>query len=134
MSENIDIDYNFSVDNDLKTFHYNSISTTFKVNNFVTKFNFVEENNKYVDTNTLSNVTTYNFAEDNFISFKTRRNRKINLTEYYDLIYEYKKDCLVAGLKYRKTYYEDRELKPKEDLLFTITLIPLTTYEHNFDR
>jgi len=134
LSENIFIDYNFSVDNDLTTFHYNSISTTFKVNNFVTKFNFVEENNKYVDTNTLSNVTTYNFAEDNFITFKTRRNRKINLTEYYDLIYEYKKDCLVAGLKYRKTYYEDRELKPKEDLLFTITLIPLTTYEHNFDR
>ena len=39
-----------------------------------------------------------------------------------------------AGVKYKKTYYEDRELKPKEDLLFTITLIPLTTYEHNFDR
>jgi LPS-assembly protein len=50
------------------------------------------------------------------------------------LIYEYKNDCLVAGIKFRKTYYEDRELKPKEDLLFTLTLVPLTTYEHKADN
>ena len=65
------------------------------------------------------------------IKFKTRRNRKINLTEYYDLVYEYKNDCLTAGIKYKKTYYQDRDIKPNEDLLFTITLFPLTTYEHN---
>ena len=63
------------------------------------------------------------------LTFKTRRNRKINLTEYYDLVYEYKNDCLTAGIKYNKTYYQDRDLKPKEDLFFTITLFPLTTYE-----
>ena len=26
---------------------------------------------------------------------------KIDLTEYYDLIYEYKNDCLIAGIKYK---------------------------------
>ena len=45
------------------------------------------------------------------------------------MVYEYKNDCLTAGIKYKKTYYEDRDLKPTEDLLFTITLFPLTTYE-----
>ena len=25
--------------------------------------------------------------------------RKINLTEYYDLVYEYQNDCLIAGIK-----------------------------------
>ena len=65
--------------------------------------------------------------------FKTRRNRKINLTEYYDLVYEYKNDCLTAGIKYKKSYYEDRDLKPNEDLFFTITLFPLTTYEYDAD-
>ena len=69
-----------------------------------------------------------------FLTFKTRRNRKINLTEYYDLVYEYKNDCLTAGIKYKKTYYQDRDLKPKEDLFFTITLFPLTTYEHDADE
>ena len=63
------------------------------------------------NTNTLENSTTYKFDEKSFI-FKSRRNRKLNLTEFYDLVYEYKNDCLTAGIKYRKTYYEDRELKP----------------------
>ena len=45
--------------------------------------------------------------------------------------YEYKIDCLTAGIKYKKSYYSDRDIKPHENLLFTITLIPLTTYEHN---
>ena len=68
------------------------------------------------------------------MSFKTRRNRKLNLTEYYDLVYEYKNDCLTAGIKFKKTFYEDRELLPSEDLFFSVTLIPLTTYEKEGNR
>ena len=132
-SENFSVDYNFAVDNNFKKTPYNSIKTRFSINNFVTEFNFVEENSPTTDTNTLSNTTSFLFNDNNSFSFETRRNRKINLTEYYDLVYEYKNDCLVAGVKFRKTYYEDRELKPKEDLLLTLTLIPLTTYEHRAD-
>ena len=72
--------------------------------------------------------------EKNSLIFKTRRNRKISLTEYYDLVYEYQNDCLTAGIKYRKTYYQDRDLKPKEDLFFTITLFPLTTLDQKIDQ
>ena len=54
----------------------------------------------------MENKTTFNFDEKNFITFKTRENKEIDLTEYYDLIYEYKNDCLVAGIKYNKTYYK----------------------------
>ena len=85
------------------------------------------------DNNILTNSTSYNLFDSNFITFNTRRNRKINLTEYYDLVYEYKNDCLRAGIKYKKTYYEDRDLKPSENLMFTLTLFPLTHYEHNAD-
>ena len=38
---------------------------------------------------------------------------------------------MTAGIKYKKSYYSDRDIKPNENLLFTITLFPLTTYEHN---
>ena len=82
----------------------------------------------------MSNTTSYLFNNNNSFSFKTRRNRKINLTEYYDLIYEYKNDCLTAGLKYQKTYYEDRDFKPSENLLFSITLIPLTSIEQKVSQ
>ena len=84
------------------------------------------------DANVLESSFSYNFNENNFLTFKTRRNRKINLTEYYDLVYEYKNDCLIAGVKYKKTYYEDRDLKPAENLFFTLSLIPLTSYEQKF--
>ena len=69
--------------------------------------------------------------DTNYFTFNTRRNRETDLTEYYDLVYEYKNDCLTAGIKYRKTYYDDRDVKPEENLLFTVTLFPLTTFEQN---
>ena len=73
----------------------------------------------------------YNLGGLNSLQFKTRRNRKINLTEYYDLVYQYKNDCLTAGIKYKKTYYSNGDIRPDQKLLFTITLFPLTTYEHD---
>ena len=47
------------------------------------------------------------------------------------ILYMSTKNCLTAGIKYKKSYYEDRDLKPTENLLFTISLFPLTTYEHD---
>ena len=69
----------------------------------------------------------FNFNEDNSLSFKTRRNNTINLTEYYDLLYEYKNDCLIAGIKYKKNYYSDSDLKPEEELLFTLSIVPFSS-------
>ena len=77
----------------------------------------------------LDTSTSLNFDDQNFVYFRTRKNREIDLTEYYDLIYEYKNDCLVAGLKYKKTYYNDRDLEPSEDFMLSITLIPITSIE-----
>ena len=84
--------------------------------------------------NFIENDTYFKFNENNYLTFKTRRNKKLNLTEYYDLVYEYKNDCLTAGIKYKKTYYEDRDLKPSENIFFTISLIPLTNYEQKIER
>ena len=132
-SENIEIGYNFSLDNDLNTLEYNNIDTTISLNNIVTKFNFIEENGERGDSNIVGGSIAYNLDDKNFFSFETRRNRKLNLTEFYDLVYEYKNDCLTAGIKYKKTYYSDGDLRPTQNLLFTVTLFPLTTYEYDAD-
>jgi LPS-assembly protein len=129
-SNNIEVGYNFSLDNNYKTFEYNDLNATFSVNNFITKFNFIEENGEIGDTNTLASSFEYNFDKKNSFRFQTRRNRKLSLTEYYDLVYEYKNDCLTAGIKYKKSYYADGDLQPSENLLFTISLFPLTSYEY----
>ena len=133
ISENLNLNYRFALDNNLDEIKYNDIGATFSLNNFVTTFNFIEEKDEMGDQNLIENSTIYKFDDQNQITFNTRRNRKINLTEFYDLVYEYKNDCLVAGIKYKKTYYEDRDLKPVEDLLFTVTLFPLTTFEQKVD-
>jgi LPS-assembly protein len=134
ISNFLDIGYNFSINNDLDQIDYNALALNVSVNNFVTKFNFIEENNIMGDASSIENTTSYSLDEKNFLTFKTRRNKKINLTEYYDLIYEYKNDCLTAGIKYKKTYYEDRDLKPSEDLMLTLTLIPLTSIDQTISQ
>ena len=132
LNDNMTLKYEFSINNGLDEIQYNSLGTSFSKNNFVTKFNYIEENGIIGSTNILENVTTFSFDEQNHITFKTRNNRKIDLTEYYDLIYEYKNDCLVAGLKYNKTYYKDKDLEPSEDFMLSIKLIPLTGIEQKF--
>ena len=125
----VNISYDFILDNDLSTLKYNSLDTSINFKNFNTSFKFIEEDGAIGDTNTVENNTSLKFNDGNYLTFNTRRNRKIDLTEYYNLIYEYKNDCLIAGVKYNKSYYEDRDLKPSENLLFTITLTPLTSFE-----
>ena len=127
--DNINFTYDFSLDNDLKTMNSNSIETEISINNFITTFNFIEQRNEIGSTHLLSNVTEYQINDSTSLKFSTRRNKKINLTEYYNLSYEYKNDCLTAALRFNKSFYQDNDLKPSEDLFFSITLIPLTTYE-----
>ena len=134
LNENIILDYNFAINNDYNTFEYNNLSASFNINNFFTKLSFIEESGEMGSSNSLENIFEYKVDKNNFISFKTRRNRKINLTEYYDLVYEYKIDCLTAGIKYNKTYYEDRDLKPSENIYFTISLFPLTSFQQNLSQ
>ena len=102
ISENIEFNYNFSLDNDYSTFESNQIDTTFKINKFITNFSFLEQNNELGDTNVFKSSFSYNHDDTNFFTFYTRRNRRLNLTEYYDLC-NYKNDCLTAGIKYKKT-------------------------------
>ena len=127
--DNINFTYDFSLDNDLKTIDSHAIETELSINNFITSFNFIEQRNEIGSTHLLSNNTEYKINDNNFLKFSTRRNKEINLTEYYNLSYEYKNDCLTAALKFNKTFYQDKDLVPTEDLFFSITLIPLTTYE-----
>ena len=124
----VSIKYDFSLTNDLGRFENNTLELELEFNNLTTTFNYVENAGLYGNTNLIENTTKYNFNEYNSISFATRRNREIDLTEYYDLVYEYKNDCLIADIKYRKDYYKSADILPKEELFFSITIVPFYTY------
>ncbi len=130
-TNNFSLNYDFSLNNNLSTFEYNSLNTKFTHNNFSTEFNLIEEKGLIGLTDVVENISKYNFNEENIFSFKTRKNRNLNLTEYYDLLYEYKNDCLIAGIQYKKNYYSDADIKPVEELFFTITIVPLTKFSSN---
>ena len=127
-NEIISLKYDFSLTNDINRFEYNSIGTKFNYKNFSTEFNYLEESGIIGQSNAVDNITEVIFDEYNSIIFKTRRNRNLNLTEYYDLMYEYRNDCLIADIKYRKDYYNSADIKPKEELFFSITIVPFYTY------
>ena len=69
-------------------------------------------------------MSLLNINERNSLTFKTSEDLNNNITEYYNLIYEYKNDCLVAALEYDKQYYSDEALKPEQNLFFLVKILP----------
>ena len=124
-TENFGIEYSFAVDNSLDHNNYNFVKANLKVNKLVTSFEFLEEDNNFGDKSYLANKTTFGVNDKNFVSLNTRKNLDKDITEFYNLIYEYKNNCLTASLEYNKEYYKDVNLEPEENIFFKLTLKPL---------
>ena len=119
-----DLSYKFSLDKNLESSNYNLIKTNININNFVTSFEFLEEDKYLSKSRYLTNETKFNFDSSNSIGFGTSKNLDQNITNYYNLIYEYENDCLTAAIEYNKSYYTDGDLKPEENIFFSIKIIP----------
>ena len=123
-SRNFNLNYNFSLDNNLKDHNYQEINTEFKVNNFVTSFEYVNENKTTGANSYLTNKTTYIMNNSNSFSYERRENKKTSMTEFYNLIYQYRNDCLIAGIEYNRDFYSDREMIASENIFFKLTITP----------
>ncbi len=116
--------YNASTKNNLTDVNYENLITEISLNNFVTTFDYINENNTSDKNSYLSSTMKFNINKSNNIQFSTRENKSSNLTEYYNLIYQYKNDCLAASIEYNKDYYDDRDIKPEENIFLKLTIIP----------
>ena len=123
-SENIKLDYDFSLKNNLVDQNYELFGFEYYLNNLTTKFEYLNENNSVSKTSYLQNKTSYNFNDKNSLIFETRENKEKNFTEYYNLIYQFQNDCLTAAIEYNKEYYSDQDLKPSENLFFKLSILP----------
>ncbi len=126
VSDILKFNYDFMLDDGLTTSNYNSLKTTFSVNNLITSFEFLEESDIIGSSHYLGNETTLKLNDTNSLAFKTRTNREIDMTEFYNLMYQYENDCLKAALEYNKTFYADSDIKPEEELLFSLTIMPFS--------
>jgi LPS-assembly protein len=122
----LNLQYNFSADNNLKSSNYDFIKSTVSINNFVTSFEFLEETNNFGNNGYWKNTSKILLNEKNSLSFEKRRNTKKDIDEYYNLIYSYENDCLIASIKYNKNFYKDGNLQPNEEIFFSIAIIPFS--------
>ncbi len=123
-NENIKIKYDSSIKNNLTDINYENLVTEFRINNLVTSFDYLNQNNSSDNISYLTNTTKLLIDDSNMLSFSTRRNKTIDLTEYYNLAYQYRNDCLSASIEYNKEYYSDRDIKPNESIFLKLTIIP----------
>ena len=123
-NHSLDMNYKSSIKNNFADINSEQLITKIKINNLITSFDYYNQN-EFSNKNTfISNTTTLEFDKSNSLSFSTRRNKTIDLTEYYNLAYNYKNDCLTASIEYNKDYYSDRDIKPEEGIFFKITIVP----------
>ncbi len=123
-NENLKFDYDFSFKNNLTDKNYELFGFEYFLNNLSTKFEYLNENNSNSKTSYLLNQTKFNFNNNNSLIFEARENKEKSFTEFYNLIYQYKNDCLTAGIEYNKEFYNDQDLKPSENLFFKISILP----------
>ena len=129
-SDNFNFDYDYSLDNNMDTINFHSFKTNIKINNFFNTFEYFERSDVAVKEGFYKNTAGLEIDDNNSIKFETRRNKITEMTEYYNLIYEYKNDCLTASIEYDKDYYTDADLKPEETLLFKLTIVPFTSFQN----
>jgi len=123
-NDNMKIKYNFSLDSNLNDKNYELFTSEFKINNFITSFDYLNENNTNNKESYIANKTQYKINDSKNLTFETRKNKKTKLTEFYNLIYQYRNDCLIAAIEYNRDYYADRDLKPDESVFFKLTIVP----------
>ena len=116
--------YDFARKSNLRDNSYEILKGQLNINNFVTSFEYLNENNTSAQQSFITNNTSYKLNDTASLIFETRKNKKTRLTEFYNLIYQYRNDCLTAAIEYNKDYYTDRDLKPSENIFIKLTIIP----------
>ncbi len=132
-NDNIEFTYDFSYDRDLDFSNYDAISAKLGSNKIMTTFNYVTVNHELGNSESITNQTTLNFADEHFLQFDTAKDLIDDFTQYYKLAYEYKTDCLSASFQYDKTFYKNGNLVPDANLKFLIRFIPFTEVRGSAD-
>ena len=120
----LNLRYDLSLDQNLDDKKNQLLEANLNINQFVTSFEYLNQTSEYSNESYLSSNIIYNFNDQNQVTFKTRDNKKDNITEFYNLVYRYRNDCLEAAIEYNKEYYSFGSIKPEEKLFFKITIVP----------
>ena len=122
-SGQFDIDYNYILNKNFNAFLKNEITTSLSNNNNNLSLSYYEENKvgskHYVETK-----YQREFKDNLSFAMGLRKNLEEDFTERNFIETNYESDCLKIGLALSKIFYQDEELKPSNNLTFSIVLKP----------
>ena len=124
INKNINLNYNFAIDQSYKDFNYNEIETSFNFEKAKFNVSYLQEQNHVGNQEYLQSNIDYKLNNSTEVTFSTKRNILTSSAEFYNLSYNYINDCLKAGIGYRREFYNDRDIEPENTLMFTISIIP----------
>ncbi len=124
ITENIAINYNFSLEQNLSGSNYSLLSANYDGEKLQTTFEYMEKSNFIGDESYLTSFTKLNIDKKNSLGFEANKNLDKDLTNYYNLIYSYQNDCLEASLVYNKQFYSDQDVNSGKNIFFKISFKP----------
>ena len=124
INNNINLNYNFSIDQGYNNFNYNEVGANFKFEKAKFNLSYLEENKHIGNQEYIQTGVDFKLNNSSELSFNTKRNLLTSSAEFYNLSYSYINDCLKAGIGYRREFYTDRDIEPTNKLMFTISIIP----------
>tara|TARA_B100001027_G_scaffold216652_1_gene193683 strand:+ start:1360 stop:3750 length:2391 start_codon:yes stop_codon:yes gene_type:complete len=126
IKENIKLGYYFSYNKDLDYSNLDQINFDFGINNFFSNISYYIEHNDLDKVENVKNKSSYIFNKENKFSFEISKDLEDDFTQYYNLIYTYKTDCISINLNYNNTFSRDGSLEPNKSLAFLLKIIPFT--------
>ena len=124
LSDNINLNYNFAIDQSYKDLNYNEIGADILMNKAKFNISYLEEKNHIGNQEYVKTDFDINLNDSNVLTLSTKRNLLTNSAEFYNLSYSYMNDCLKAGIVFRREFYTDRDIEPDNSLMFKISVIP----------
>ena len=122
-SGQFDINYNYILNKNFNAFLKNEITTSLSNNNNNLSLSYYEENKvgskHYVETK-----YQREFKDNLSFAMGLRKNLEEDFTERNFIETNYESDCLKIALTLSKIFYQDEELKPSNNLTFSIVLKP----------
>lgn len=120
------ISYEYALSNDLSKVLKNSINTDFSISDNILTANYYEThdigNEHYIELKFTKKIEN----ELNFI-IGGRKNIQENFTENNFIETNYESDCLKISLNLTKTFYQNSDVRPSNNLNFTVVFKPFGT-------
>ena len=120
------INYNYIMNNSFNELLKNEITTSFNNKNNNLSLMYYEEN-KIGEKHYAEARYKKEFKGNLNFSMGIRKNLQEDFTERNFIETNYESDCLKLGLNLSKIFYQDAELKPSNNLTFSIVLKPFGT-------